>query len=46
MADATEKGASKETPFFIAARKRGFFCAYRAQGIQSQRGSAASFFPR
>jgi len=42
MADATEKGASKETPFFIAARKRGFF-APKGRGEFMQPERAAPF---
>ncbi len=42
MADATEKGASKEAPFFIAARKRGFF-APKGRGEFMQPERAAPF---
>ena len=45
MADATEKGASKEAPFFIAARKRGFFRAQRARGVYAARKGYSFFAP-
>ena len=45
MADATEKGASKEAPFFIAARKRGFFRAQRARGVYAARKGCSFFAP-
>ena len=45
MADATEKGASKEAPFFIAARKRGFFRAQRARGVYAARRGCSFFAP-